>query len=172
MKQIDVREGARRQHRIVGLFCVLQCWQRGLDGVRISREQLKRLLGLEKFKTVRCQWMLEDLGEYFQYRRTYPEIKVRHRTIDFGDRPYTFSTESIDGSLEFVEISRVNFESASRIESLLIWKMINSKEEGILEAFAPFMSESANYDERLMSSYLSLLCQGQISPSQLPSLTE
>ncbi len=40
------------------------------------------------------------------------------------------------------------------------------------EAAAPFFADAANYDERLLSSYLALLGQGQISPWALPSIAE
>jgi hypothetical protein len=65
MEQVEVREGARRQHRAISLFCVVQCWLRGWDGVRIDRDQLERLLGLRKFKQARVGWMNEDFSEFF-----------------------------------------------------------------------------------------------------------
>jgi hypothetical protein len=34
----------------------------------------------------------------------------------------------------------------------------------------PFFADSANYDERLLSSYLSLLAQGQIAARTIPPL--
>ena len=40
MEQVEVREGARRQHRAISLFCVVQSWLRGWEGVRIDRDQL------------------------------------------------------------------------------------------------------------------------------------
>jgi hypothetical protein len=41
---------------------------------------------------------------------------------------------------------------------------------GIYQGVAPFLSDIANYDERLLSSYLSLLIQGQISAKEIPPL--
>lgn len=40
----------------------------------------------------------------------------------------------------------------------------------VFESVVPFFADSANYDERFLSSYLALLAQGQISPHSLPSL--
>jgi len=58
MKQIDLREGARRQHRSIALFAVVQCWLRNLDGLVLDRQNLERLVGLERFKGTRVDWLL------------------------------------------------------------------------------------------------------------------
>jgi hypothetical protein len=53
-----------------------------------------------------------------------------------------------------------------------MWAQPN--EEKVLRVFKaaiPFFADAANYDERLLSSYLALLAQGQISPHSLPELT-
>lgn len=52
-----------------------------------------------------------------------------------------------------------------------IWAQPKKKEmASLFEGMLPFFSDAANYDERLLSSYLALLCQGQISPKSLPPL--
>jgi len=71
MKQIDVREGALRQHRMIGLFSLIQCWIRNLDGVLLQREHLERLIGIERFKNIRIEWLQEDLSEFFSFQETY-----------------------------------------------------------------------------------------------------
>src|ERR1051325_1190409 len=67
MKQIDVREGAKRQHRTIALFAVIQCWLRDLDGLVFSRQTLERLIGIERFKGSRVAWLIEDLTEFFPH---------------------------------------------------------------------------------------------------------
>src|SRR6266478_118037 len=69
MKQIDLREGALRQHRTVALFAVIQCWVRGLDGVCFQRDHLKRLVGVERFKGTRIDWLRRDLKDAFPHQR-------------------------------------------------------------------------------------------------------
>ncbi len=71
MKQIDLREGARRQHRSLSLFAVIQCWMRNLDGLAFQRKQLERILGLDRFKKTRVEWLQEDLKEFFLHLQTY-----------------------------------------------------------------------------------------------------
>mgnify|MGYP001613467450 FL=1 len=68
MKQVAVREGARRQHRIISLFAVVQCWIRGLDGLCFDREHLERLIGLTKFKSKRLKWLEKDIDEFFPHQ--------------------------------------------------------------------------------------------------------
>lgn len=70
MKPIDLREGARRQHRSLSLFAVIQCWMRKLDGLAFQRKQLERILGLNRFKKTRVEWLQEDLQEFFTYIQT------------------------------------------------------------------------------------------------------
>ena len=150
MKQIEVREGAKRQHRMLSLFCVIQCWLRGCDGIRISREQLKRLIGIQKFKESRVGWMEEDFDEMFPHRRS----KYDH-----------CPTESFSS----IELSREPFERDPVIGEFEMW---NHPDEDHLtrlyEGFIPFFADAVNYDERLLASYLSLLVQGQISPRSVP----
>jgi hypothetical protein len=71
MKQIDTREGARRRHRIIALFAVIQCWIKALDGIVLRRNQLESLLGLERFKRERIGWLREDLKEFFPYQEIF-----------------------------------------------------------------------------------------------------
>ncbi len=58
-----------------------------------------------------------------------------------------------------------------KIAMFKIWTQPDK--EKVLKAFkaaVPFFADAANYDERLLSSYLALLVQGQISPQSLPEL--
>jgi len=149
MKQIDIREGARRQHRVISLFCVIQCWLHGWDGIQISRDFLERLIGLKRFKPRRAMWMSEDFKEFFPYQR--PDYLQNH---------YAFFS---------IEISRLPFEQNPQIGKFQMWAHPSDEDFAKLyEGFIPFFADAANYDERLLASYLSLLTQGQISPQLIP----
>src|SRR5262249_35463623 len=80
MQQVDLREGARRQDRVVALYAVLQCWVRGLDGVFFLRAHLLRLLGLDRFKETRVSWLQEDFQELFPYQ----EVFITERSKSLG----------------------------------------------------------------------------------------
>ncbi len=171
MKQIDVREGARRQHRAISLFTAIQCWLKQIDGVALQRHHLERLLGLERFKKTRIKWLQEDLKELFPYQEIrWTAGKTNHFSSLFISRlplnPYLpkgrMSTkERIEG------ITKVG----PKIEMFKMWKRPEpNKIQNLFEGSMPFFADYANYDERLLSSYLTLLAQGQISPANIPPL--
>lgn len=154
MKQIDVREGARRQHRVISVFCVIQCWLRGWDGVEISRDFLERLIGLEIFKGSRKVWMSEDFREFFPFQ--HPDYH------QYPSMPF-----------QAIELSRFPFEKKPLIGNLQMWSHPSDEDfTKLYEGFMPFFADAANYDERLLASYLSLLIQGQISPQLIPPFKE
>lgn len=171
MKQIDLREGARRQHRTLSLFAVVQCWIRALDGIAFQRKHLERVLGLTRFKRTRVDWLAEDLREFFPHQSIYwltkrpdslnglivSRIPVQ-RHIPTGSMKLQKRVEGIDSS-------------GPRIGMFEIWR-IPTPAAGAkaFESLVPFFADSANYDERFLSAYLALLAQGQISPHSLPPL--
>lgn len=64
---INIPEGARRQHRIIGMFALIQCWEENLDGVVITRDDIKRLIGLRRnIQRARVDWLKEDLAKFFK----------------------------------------------------------------------------------------------------------
>jgi hypothetical protein len=169
LKQIDVREGARRQHRTISLFAVIQCWQKGIDGLVFKRRHMERLLGLERFKKKRVQWLKEDLEELFPYQETFWSNKKSFSSLFVSRMPLK----------EFIPRGNMSTErrikniakEGPKIELFRMWE--RSKPEKIQQLFEgaiPFFADYANYDERLLASYLSLLAQGQISVSSIPPL--
>ncbi len=65
------REGCRRHHRMIGHYLALQAWTRKLDCIVLDRSDLKSFLGLERFKTSRIKWLMEDLKPWFPYQKSY-----------------------------------------------------------------------------------------------------
>lgn len=172
MKQIDLREGARRQHRAAALFAVVQCWLRDLDGLVFDRPDLQRLLGLERFKETRVDWMKKDFSEFFPYREVYWYMTGQQRSF----ASMFLSKRQLAGFLpkgRMTDRQRIASIPADgpRIGEFKIWSRPEARK--VLEAFQaaiPFFADAANYDERLLASYLTLLSQGQISPRSLPPL--
>jgi len=67
----EYREYQRCEHRTISLFCAVQCWKNGWDGIRISRGQLKQLLKLKRLQKNRVQRIKQDLEELFPFQRPY-----------------------------------------------------------------------------------------------------
>ncbi len=164
MKQIDIREGARRQHRTISLFAVLQCWQRGLDGLYFERHDLQRLIGLERFKSKRVAWLQEDLTEFFPHQ----DVTWSGPKKDSFER-LTMSRLPLD-----VSSSKHATEGTKRkpiINFFHMWRL--QRKDQVHELFKiaiPFFADHANYDERFLSAFLALLAQGQISAKHIPGL--
>lgn len=173
MRQIDIREGARRQHRGISLFAMIQCWSRGLDGIAFERSSLERLLGLERFKETRMDWMIEDFSDIFPYHKKYytmepksfSSLMVSRKELDGFVPKGSMSTDE--------RISKIT-EGGPVIEKFKIWKIPEiqqqQRKKGNNESLAPIFGDDANFDERLLNSYLSLLISGQISIKSLPPL--
>ena len=80
------RERSRCEHRTISLFCAIQCWKNGWDGIRISRSQLKELLNLEKLrKKSRIEKIKQDFEELFPFQRS-----------DYPSPCYEFSRRAFD----------------------------------------------------------------------------
>ena len=170
MKQIDLREGARRQHRATALFAVIQCWLRNLDGVVIDRPHLERLLGLWRFKATRVEWLQEDFRDFFPHQEVYwYQTPKSFGSLYASRRP--IGDHLPIGTMSDAERLAGMSKRGPRLGMLTVWPQPDR--EKVLAAFAaavPFFADAVNYDERLLSSYLALLCQGQISPTSLPGM--
>ncbi len=171
MKQIDLREGARRQHRAVSLFAVIQCWLRQLDGVAFQRSHLERLLGLGRFKQTRINWLKEDIQDFFPYCKVCKYAGKNNSLASVIVSRVPFENELPKGKMTTKKRIKGIAAGGPRLDLFKLWEAPSDKTiENAFEGIAPFFSDSANFDERFLSSYLSLLVQGQISPNRLPPL--
>jgi hypothetical protein len=65
------RESCRRQHRVIGNYLAMEAWLSGVDCIVLERSDLERFLQLERFKSTRVKWLLEDLRPWFSYQEPY-----------------------------------------------------------------------------------------------------
>lgn len=168
MKQIELREGARRQHRAIALYALIQCWQKGYDGVAFERKQLERLLGLDRFKGKRIEWLQEDLREYFQYQKVYwlTGKKKSIGSLFVARKPFDKSLPA--GSMTTEERLRRTDPAGPSLNIFRMWPELDDVDIGEQsEATIPFFENRVNGDERVLSTYLALLVQGQLSPREI-----
>lgn len=166
MKQSDNREVARRQHRSIALFAVIQCWLRNLDGLVIDRKYLERLTGIDRFTQTRIEWLQKDFYEFFKFRKVIPvgsqplgSLYVSRRKLEGVLPGGTMSDEKRVAGAK---------EAGLRLGLFKIWLPPFSGE--LTESAVPFIAGTANTDESILTSYLALLAAGQISPRSLPFL--
>lgn len=141
--KVDARESARRQHRKIALFCVIYSWLRNADGVYLSYIMLNRLIGLERIRKDRIDWIKEDFREYFSY------IEVL----------YEDESEKTLRGIKFSKCSFNYYEPDDEVEILYLdpthmMKLGNLFRDGTYH----------NSDEMYVSCILALLSQGQIAP--------
>jgi hypothetical protein len=170
MKQIDLKEGARRQHRAVALFATLQCWIRGLDGVCLQRRHLSRLIGLDRFKGKRIEWLKKDFSEFFEFQQLCVSGPADSLASLFVSRTSlaTMPTGTMPDEQRIASIP----EGGPRLGIFQLWQQPNiiyaKRLQNDFAALLPLLTDRANYDERLLSAYTSLIFTGQMS---LRSLT-
>lgn len=151
MGQVDVREGARRQHRKIALFCAIYCWIKVIDGVFIERSTLSRLIGIERFKGARLDWIIEDFKEFFLYVEPVLEN-------DYDSQPEKFARVLLS------KVKTYGGTEPNKNFPMFDFDWLRSfKFKGI---FGNAVSE-ANRDEMLLSCFLTLLSQGQIGPGSM-----
>jgi hypothetical protein len=168
MKQIDLREGARRQHRALAVFAMIQCWIRKWDEIAFERDHLERLVGLERFKGTRVEWLKEDLKDLFPFQQvlTYSSSeKFACMLISRTD----FSSYWPDGSMTTEErVEGIRKNGGPDLGVFELWPKLKTWRKSRLDpefqGLLPLLDAPANYDERLMHSFLELITGGQISP--------
>lgn len=65
------RQYCRRQHHILAQYLSAEAWRRGLDCIVLVRSELESFLGLKRFKSIRIEWLLEDVKPWFRYQQQY-----------------------------------------------------------------------------------------------------
>jgi hypothetical protein len=151
------------------LFAALQCWLKDLDGVVFDRPHLERLLGLERFRGTRVSWIQADFRKFFPYQEVYYHAGKQ----SFGS--FYVSRRKLEGLLPDARCKMSDQERIKGVPTIAlfeIWPRLDEKAFAAIGTAIPFFAEAANYDERLLASYLTLLIHGQISPRSIPPLHE
>lgn len=169
MKQIDLREGARRQHRTIALFAVVQCWTRSLDGLVFQRSHLERLIGLERFRDTRVRWLQEDLAEFFPHQQKFVYRNDSLGSLYVARRPLENMLPR--GKMHDTERIAGTAAGGPKLDLFWLWPTPKPDEEDGLEYLfdflGPVFKDSVNRDERLAATCLGLLAQGLIGPKEL-----
>jgi hypothetical protein len=62
---------------MVAHYVAVEAWTRGLDCVVLERRHLEKMLGLERFKSVRIAWMQQDFEPWFPYQEPFFSTRAR-----------------------------------------------------------------------------------------------
>jgi hypothetical protein len=167
------REVARREHRAIILFAVIQCWTRNLDGVYITRNHLERLLRLDRFKRKRVEWLVEDALGFFPFS-------------DIAWKTNQFDPDGKLNSLETIFLSRVSLSdlpggimsnddrvsalpnNGPKMAGFEMWPYSEDCDDLYrFEGQCKFYADRSNVEMRLITSFLAALSQGRVSPTNL-----
>ncbi|MFP8967462.1 hypothetical protein ACKC9G_12840 [Pokkaliibacter sp. CJK22405] len=160
MEQLEIREGARRQHRGLAMFCVLYCWHHNKNAVFLRKELLLRYLGLERMKTTRYEWIIEDITDYFPY--IFKRNKNNNELIVFSKIPESELLENKNEAIHFFP----------KILDLANYSIIGLDADGdqaykFIEDSMPFLSGIKNLHEFAINNALSLLSNGIVQPAKV-----
>lgn len=159
MDQIETREGARRQHRCIAMFCALYCWNHDKKAVFVQKDYLLRFLGLERLREKRMDWLKEDVGGYFPYvfRR---QIKSENKdSIIFSRIP---ESELVENKVLAIYLKPSIFNLADYKEEIIFDGGVEAVR--IIEKSLPFLTSIDNLHEFSVLNTLTLLANGSIDP--------
>jgi hypothetical protein len=147
---------------------MFQCWIRQWDGIVFERNHLARLIGLVRFRGKRIEWLQEDLKDLFLFQEilTYGSLaKFEGIFISRSD----FTSYSIANAMKIDEhIEAIQNNGGPVLGVFDLWPKLKTWKKNNLDlgfqGLLPLLNAPANYDERLMHSFLELISGGQISP--------
>ena len=141
------REYCRRQHRLLAHHLSLEAWCAGDDCILLERDQLEDFLKLQRFKSTRIQWLLEDIKPWFKY--TYP----------------VYSGSALE-ALEALYLSRFPIDKKfirhddMAVEDIIGWM----RDNGIRISLLPSTSTRIPLTEEQIIPRLALLASGLAEP--------
>jgi len=148
------RESCQRQHRVLGHFLAIQAWLQGLDCIVLERAELEEYLGLERFKSERIKWLIEDLKPWFPYSSEF------------------YKTKS-PSSLHSLFVSRVMFGNWFPVEPMTTFKRISKisadKSAPRVARIKSKLNGGGKVREIDIVRYLAVLSSGLESPEVLLS---
>ena len=162
MDQLEIREGARRQHRGLAMFCVLYCWHHNKKAVFVRKELLLHYLGLERMKGTRYEWIIEDIADYFPH--IFKRNTNNKELIVFSKIP---ENELLKNKSEAINFSPKILDLASY--SLIQLDTNGEQAYKLIEDAMPFLSGIKNLHEFAINNALSLLSNGIVPPEKVLS---
>ena len=136
-----------------------------------QRRHLSRLIGLDRFKGKRIEWLKKDFYEFFEFQELCVSGPADSLASLFVSR--TPLTKMPSGDMPDEQRIASIPEGGPRLGIFQLWQKPNiiywKRLEDNFAALIPLLTDrGANYDERLLSAYTSLIFTGQMS---LRSLT-
>ena len=141
-----------KEHRIIGFYLATTAWARQLDCVVLERLDLESMLGLQRFKSARIQWLEEDLQPWFPH-----QVPFYHTGALSSIHSLFLSRVPIAEHLQRGEMTteaRIQCitDSGPRTETLMRKTLAEKRPT-----------------QEMITKYLALLAGGLIDPTRIPS---
>ncbi|HMO05108.1 MAG TPA: hypothetical protein PKC67_13550 [Kiritimatiellia bacterium] len=114
---ITYRETHRRSHRTLGVYLILQAWQKNVDCVAVPRGSLLNFLELTRMRNQRIDWIKDDIKDVFPYVWTTVSTGTSNYATAYFSR-YPFPEASIRGSM--TDVKRCEVMTSSGLKSAVI----------------------------------------------------
>ena len=174
MRQATHTQSMQRQHRLFAMFAAIQAWKRNLDALILTRYHLNRIFDVTRFERSRLDALKSDLKSWFPFSLTFKLVKqgrlenIIISRCKLDDVPATY--ESIETMIKEID------PLVLRIGQLELWAdpklyLDQRTPSTFVKQFCPFFTFELDFDQRLLSSILTLLGTGEISLDELPKMT-
>jgi len=162
--QIEVREGAKRQHLSLAMFCVLYAWEHNKQAILISEEMLKSYLGLQRLKAARITWLLEDVKNYFECsyqtdKGSFVFSKLPKEELKKDSKVF----KKLDPCCLGLQEAYQSDELSNIIPNSPIEEKVFAK----INSFFPYLNGLKNKNEFVILNSLSLLSNGICLPEDI-----
>lgn len=144
---MEAREIARQQHRKIALYCIVYCWLKNIDSIRVGSGTPYSLTNISRIEGSRENFLIEDFKEFFQY------VEIMRDEKEIFDYPLLSRNERPSKSFE--EIDYLKIKDYLDIST------------SVTKLFGEDWRGGSNANELYMSCYLILLSQGKISPKEI-----
>ena len=170
--QIEVREGAKRQHLSLAMFCVLYAWEHNRQAILISEEMLKSYLGLQRLKTTRIDWLLADVRNYFEYsyqtdKGFFVFSKVPKEELEKNSKEELEKNSKIYKKLEPSSLGLQEIYKAYELFNIIGIDAIEEKVFSKINNIFPYLNGLRNKNEFVILNSLSLLSNGICLPKDI-----
>lgn len=143
---MEAREIARQQHRKIALYCIVYCWLKNIDSIRVGSATLYSLTNLSRIERSRENFLIEDFKEFFQYVEIIRDEKDTFDCLLLSRNEPLKSPEGID-YLEFRDYTDIH--------------------KSLIKLFGEETVVRSNVKEMYISLNLILLSQGRIAPKEI-----
>lgn len=155
-----VREDAKRQHRVLGMYCALYCWHHQKDAIFVSRDLFLEFIGLERLKDIRFKWLQDDINSYFPYVFTHK--KENASSTKFVVLSRLSKSDLMTNTKKAIYFEPAIFQMAKKYSTDLQLEALSGVKTNT--ASIPFISSVENIYEFSISSTLSSLVSGLVCP--------